>query len=299
METLVHAGLYPTLFLIRFDRLQEAVTPEFFSNIIGLREAVNKKLTYVFTSHRPLPDLSPEVFKKQYVSVLSRDMYLSPACDLDMEIILNTLLEQHHAPVDTTTKQSLLLLSGGYVQYLQLALIRLAEEKKMPKDFMQLQQLLSHDEQVRFQSEELFESLTKKEKDVVLQIKAGNRVGTAEREDASYLWHTGMVRDVQGVTDFFSPLFADYVGTLSMTSTNGKEFTKKEHLLFTFLKDHEGELCERESIIEAVWPEHKDLGVSDWAIDRLVARLRSKLKAHGSPYSVVTVVTRGYKLVKS
>ena len=42
LETLVHAGLYPTLFLIRFDRLQEAVTPEFFSNIIGLRESVNK-----------------------------------------------------------------------------------------------------------------------------------------------------------------------------------------------------------------------------------------------------------------
>ena len=67
--------------------------------------------------------------------------------------------------------------------------------------------------------------------------------------------------------------------------------------MFGFLKSHEGSLCEREAIIEAVWPESKDLGVSDWAIDRLVARVRGKLKHQGDTYEVVTVKTRGYKLI--
>jgi len=39
-----------------------------------------------------------------------------------------------------------------------------------------------------------------------------------------------------------------------------------------------------------------EFGVSDWAIDRLVARVRVKLPQQNSPYEIVTVRTRGYKL---
>ena len=75
------------------------------------------------------------------------------------------------------------------------------------------------------------------------------------------------------------------------------DFTKKEDTLFNYLKRHLNELCERDDIISAVWPEQEELGVSDWAIDRLVARVRSKLKSQNSPYHIQTIVTRGYKLV--
>ncbi|MEK7119030.1 MAG: helix-turn-helix domain-containing protein, partial [Patescibacteria group bacterium] len=113
---------------------------------------------------------------------------------------------------------------------------------------------------------------------------------------ASYLWNTGIVVDADGKQSIFSPLFSQYLGTLTAVSGNG-EFTKKEHLLFTFLQSHAGDLCERDAIIEAVWPESKDMGVSDWAIDRLVARVRGKLKTQGNSYEIVTVKTRGYKLI--
>lgn len=296
LDALVGGGYYPTLFLIRFDRLADAVTPEFLSNLVGLRDAVKHKMSYVFTSYRPLPDLSPEIFKKPFLPTFCRDMYLKPAGAADMETILETLESQYHTTFDTKTKSSLIKLTGGYVQYLQLATIRLHEEKNIPQTPEEFVALLARDEQIAFQSEELFESLTKKEKEMLLTLKQGNKPGNDERDQAQYLWNTGIV---DANDRFFSPLFEEYVGRVSLTTTNnGKEFTKKEHLLFTFLKAHEDVLCEREAIIEAVWPENKDLGVSDWAIDRLVARLRSKLKAHGSPYSVVTVVTRGYKLIK-
>jgi len=76
------------------------------------------------------------------------------------------------------------------------------------------------------------------------------------------------------------------------------ELSKKEFLLLKFLEDNLNEICEREQIIEAVWPEAEALGVSDWAIDRLVARLRSKLKAQNKKVEIVTVKTRGYKLIE-
>ncbi len=298
LESLNGAGLYPTLFLLRFDRLSDVVTPEFFSNLLGLRDAVKQRMSYVFTSYRPLSDLAPDVFKKQSLSIVTKEMYLKPVRTDDINAIVDTLKAEYHTSFDEKTTDALIALSGGYVQYLQLAIIRLHEEKTIPSAKAELLELLSKDEQIVFQSEELFESLTKVEKEMLLQIKQGNPLSPEQKDSAKYLWNTGIVKDEGGKTIFFSPLFTEYLGTLSMVLTTGKDFTKKENLLYIFLKAHEDELCEREAIIEAVWPESRDLGVSDWAIDRLVARLRGKLKVHHSPYQVMTVVTRGYKLVK-
>ena len=57
-------------------------------------------------------------------------------------------------------------------------------------------------------------------------------------------------------------------------------------------------MCEREDFIDAVWPEYAEAGVSDWAIDRLVARVRNKLKTQEIDYEIQTIITRVYKLVK-
>jgi hypothetical protein len=289
--------VYPSIFLIRFDRLKDVVTPEFFSNLLGLRDAAKHRLSYVFTSFRPLPDLSPDVFKKQFLATFSRDMYLTPATPSDMHIIMDTLEHQYHTNLDNETRQAVIDFSGGYVQFLQLTLVRLKEEPTKVRNSTELLKLLSADEQIVFQSEELFESLTKGEKEVLISIVRGMAIRDEERKQTQYLWNTGMVKDVNRKTVLFSPLFSSYVASLTGAPVVNKEFTKKEHLLFTYLKDHVGELCEREAIISAVWPEHEEMGVSDWAIDRLVARLRTKMKEHESPYQIVTVVTRGYKLI--
>jgi len=299
LEFLVSGGYSPTLFLIRFDRLRDVVTPEFFSNLVGLRDAMKGKVSYVFTSFRPLGDLAPDVFTKPLLTVFSKDMYLPPATEEDMRVIVETLEHESNTSFDPETREALIKLSGGYVQYLQLAILRLREEKRIPDSYESIFSYLARDEQIQFQSEELFDSLTKKEKEILLQVRQGNALTGKEMEEASYLWNTGMVRTIGKKSVIFSPLFEDFLEKFSTVPTAEREFTKKEHLLFTFLKNHENELCEREAIIEIVWPEHQDFGVSDWAVDRLVARLRSKLKTQDSAYSIVTVVTRGYKLVKS
>ncbi|MBI4079495.1 MAG: helix-turn-helix domain-containing protein, partial [Candidatus Levybacteria bacterium] len=87
------------------------------------------------------------------------------------------------------------------------------------------------------------------------------------------------------------------IATRASTQGSNVEFTKKEHLLFDFLHKHLNEIAEREDIIQAVWPEVTTLGVSDWAVDRLVARVRAKLKQKKSPFEIQTIKTRGYKLV--
>lgn len=298
LNQLIAADRIPVLFLIRFDRLKDAVTPELFNNLQGLKDATKQKLSYVFTTFRPLYELSPEVFKKSSLSVFSKDMSLPPATDRDMRTILHTLQERYRLELTDTQKQALLELAAGHVQYLQLSIIKLHEHGIIPKTKAELFRLLQGHEEIVLQSEELFESLTKQEQDVLIGIKDKKFPDTETRIRTKYLWDSGILRGTDIQSKVFNPLFADYVSRLHSRKNGSGDFTKKEHLLFSFLKKHTGELCEREDIIEAVWPEYKDLGVSDWAIDRLVARARAKLKTQNSPYEIVTVITRGYKLVE-
>ena len=167
---LVSAGLKPTIFYLRFDRMQDASTAEFFANIQGLVDSTHGKLSYVFTSVRPLNELSPEVFQKHAVSVFAQNLYIKPAQTNDIEIIFNANTKAHPLNLSAQLKENLLHFVDGYVQYLQFALIALRETGKMPKDKDELFKLLLADERISLQSEELWEKvLTTAEQETLLK----------------------------------------------------------------------------------------------------------------------------------
>ena len=287
---------YPTLFFLRFDRLKDAFNPSFFDNLEGLRDATHDRASYVFTSYRSLDSLFPEV--KNRLSVFAQVMHVRPANEKDMEIIYDSYKKRYNFELTKEVEQALFHLVNGNVQYLQLALILLNEKKdqKITTQKEMLEVLLG-DERITLESEELWESLSKEEKQVLLPVAKGQTVQPEEKTKAMYLWDTGFIREENG-SKVFSPLLEHYlVGKDSEDKkTQVVDLTRKEHLLFRLLESQMGEICEREKIIEVVWPEYQEFGVSDWAIDRLVARVRVKLRQQNSPYEIVTVRTRGYKL---
>ena len=293
---IVEAGVLPTLFFIRFDRIKDAVTPEFFANLQGLKDATHRKLSYVFTSYRSLDALSETVFTKASLSVFSKDLYIKPAKEEDTKTIFKTYNDRYKLNLSPLIEQALLDMVDGYVQYLQLALIYLHERKSPLKTKDEFFESLSKDEEIGLQSEELWESLGQQEKNVITKIIKNEKVTKEEKDEGKYLWDTGLVVDSR----VFSPLFDYYISQTEKKSSNNNivELTKKENLLFNYLKDSINLVCEREQIVEGVWPEVEALGVSDWAIDRLVARVRNKLKLQKSQFEVQTIRTRGYKLVE-
>lgn len=299
---LSEAGVEPTLFFIRFDRIKDTINPEFFANLEGLRDATHQKLTYIFTSFRRFNQLSPTVFGKAALSLFSNDLYIKPAKKEDVATIYKAYEDHYKLLLVPSLEQGLFDIVDGYVQYLQLALIVLHEQKPKLESKSQLFDYLAQDERVSLQSEELWESLDGSEKEVLIKISRGEQIQDEEKEKTKYLWDTGFVSESNGKRVIFNALFDFYVkqkAEKEKIDGNGLEFTKKENLLFTFLKSRLGEVCEREQIIEAVWPEVEALGVSDWAIDRLVARVRNKLNKQGNKFEIQTVKTRGYKLVEN
>jgi len=83
-------------------------------------------------------------------------------------------------------------------------------------------------------------------------------------------------------------------------SVNGEsiELSAKEYALLLYLDEHADRICSKEELSKAVWPEYKK-DVFDYQIESLIRRLRQKLEPDAEePHLVVTIRSRGYRLVK-
>lgn len=299
LNLLVDSGMYPTIFFLRFDRLKDTFNPSLFDNLKGLRDASQSNISFVFTSDRSLGNAFPGA--RSSFSVFAQTMYIKPARLESIKIVYEVYRHRYKLSLLPETEKSLFAVIGGYMQYLQLSLIHLDElqHKSFTTEIDMLHALLE-DERIVLQSEELWESLLPEEKHVLLRVIKKQSIDQTSQEKAKYLWDTGFVAEAtNGTLKVFSPLFGAYVEEIEheeRKKRNTAHLTRKENLLFTLLKSQLGEICEREEIIEIVWPESQEFGVSDWAIDRLVARVRVKLREQELPYEVQTIRTRGYKL---
>ncbi|MBI4097863.1 MAG: helix-turn-helix domain-containing protein [Candidatus Levybacteria bacterium] len=287
----------PTIFFIRFDRMKDALTHDLFANIQGLLESTHQKLSYVFTSARELDHIDPAIFTKQSMLVLSDNVYVKPAKKTDTKIVFESSIKQYNLKLKPKLVDELLKLVDGHTQYLLFALISL-KESGTNIDPKNLFEFLKNDERISLQSEELWESLTSQEQEILLKVIAKKKLSDDEIKKADYLINAGFF-DAESFK-IFSPIFNYFVKIKEeekKKERTNSDFSKKENALLIFLEQNKNQICEREQIIEAVWPETESLGVTDWAIDRLVARVRVKLKDHDKNYEIVTVKTRGYKLV--
>ncbi len=315
LQQITAEGYLPTIFFLRFDRMQQAVTPEFLQNLKGLVDACGQALAYVFTTYRELDVLMPEVFMRNGTTEFAQTHYLKPADAEATQAIMATFLQRYTMKLSEEHQQAVLDAAAGHVQYLQLSLRILKElqdsGQALPDDIVAY---LQQDERIQLQSDELFATLSPAEQSVVrLSQDRCADYSAGQRDQAAYLWNTGYIN-----TDgcIFSPFLHHFLvhggrvvaengHTDDTDPTHGPsadhtghqhELTKKEHLLYEVLTAHRGEVTEREQIIRAVWPECNEIGVSDWAVDRLVARLRAKLKQQAAPDTIKTVKTRGFLL---
>lgn len=301
LSELIAIGYFPTVFYIRFDRFKEVINTEFLTTLHGIARALDDRLAYVFTSYRDLADVSPSAFSKKSLFLFSHPMYLKPASDSNSNIILDELCKKYHVPLSNSLKALIVDYSGGHAQYIQLSLLVLSEKLKKKK-FSETQclDIIAKDERINLLSEEIWESLLEEEQLILRKLLSGKIITPNDMKIAKYLWDTGLISPGKGKHIIFSQFFRQFIDRTKKknVSTNQVvELTKKEHELFNTLNNNLHEICDREQIIEKVWPEYSDLAVSDWTIDRLISRLRNKLALQNSSHEIITVKTRGYKMV--
>lgn len=285
LSAVVRNDIEPVIFFNRFDRVVNMMTESFIDNIRGLYDAAGIRLSCVFTSYRPLSDF----YGKKLPFDQFHTHYLTPLSQTDAEAHIVEYEQKYHVKFDTAARREIQMLSGGHVQYMRFIMDILAESPEGTRD---LQTRAIRDERITLLSEEVWDSLKPEEQAALI-----HGVDTSVKTVSEYITKTHMVHN----GTLFSPLFAKFVsGKNERTKHNGHstDFTRKELALFSLLKEHVGAVCERDAIIERVWPESAEDGISDWSIDKLMERLRDKIKTQSLPYQVVTVRTRGYKLIE-
>jgi DNA-binding winged helix-turn-helix (wHTH) protein len=299
LSKIIELGLLPTIFLIRFDRMQQVATENFFANLKGLQDSMSPHLSFVITCFRPLEDLIPKL-KKSFLSSFTHPIFLKPASEADQKVLLDTYQVRYGLNLNPNQKKQLFDLVGGHIRFLQLAMIILNENHKLT--FEKVLKKINQDERIMLQAEELWESLTQEEQQILKKM-IDSSISANEIEKHRYLIETGFVINKNNQYQIFTSFLDRYIKnhTISQNnSDNSIEFTKKELALFTFLQKNLNQVCERDQIIEAVWTDEEEaLEVSDWAMDRLVARVRAKLKKQKSDSEILTIRTRGYKLITS
>jgi DNA-binding winged helix-turn-helix (wHTH) protein len=76
------------------------------------------------------------------------------------------------------------------------------------------------------------------------------------------------------------------------------ELTAKEHALLNYLLINPDVVCEKDALIQAVWPEDEifEEGIRDESLAQLIRRLRKKIEPDPSdPRYIHTVPGRGYR----
>ena len=79
------------------------------------------------------------------------------------------------------------------------------------------------------------------------------------------------------------------------------QLTAKEHRLLQVFEARRGDVCEKDDLIRAVWPEDQvfESGVRDDSLAQLVRRLREKIEPDAAhPRMILTVTGRGYRFVR-
>ena len=301
VRKIIEEGFLPTLFFIRFDRLSASVTPEFFANLEGLREASHQQLSYVFTSFLPFQRMFPAVSPQAALSIAYKNIYIKPTRKEDTKMFFNAYKDRYDIKLGEDLENEFFNLVDGHFQYLQLGLIALHEPLVSIKTKEELMEYLVNDERIRLQSEELWENLDKEEQNILLKIVNKEEITKEDKKKGIYLWNTGFIAADRQKLKVFSPLLEYYIKERRREESKeiGAEFSKKELIFFEFLKNNKDVICEREKIIEEVWPEAEELGISDWAIDKLAGRVRSKLKLQDNNLEIQTIKTRGYKLIEA
>ncbi len=95
----------------------------------------------------------------------------------------------------------------------------------------------------------------------------------------------------------FPELEVDMAAGVVRINRQAAALSPKEFVLLAHLYQHRGQVCSKDDIGRAVWPEYQE-GVYDYQIENLVRRLRSKLEIDpAGPQLLLTIRGLGYKLV--
>lgn len=262
------------LIFSRFDQLRKEFDNQFFSNIQSLTAVAPGKIVLIFTSIKPLTELSADDLSGGNLNFYSESLYFQPFPEDDLRKLLSV---EPPRPTSKEVLDKLLELSGGHYQLLQI----LRRSQK--------QQNLLLDQFVKMQLKGLIDYIDYSQRKTLQRIALGKTIPEVD----DYLLDVGIVKKIGSKFQLFTPLLAEYIKTNLPV-----KLAVKEAKLFKLLRKNIGNVVSKDEIFTDVWGENNE-NATDWALDALVYRLRKHpfIQSHG--YIIESHKKVGYTLIES
>lgn len=93
-------------------------------------------------------------------------------------------------------------------------------------------------------------------------------------------------------------LQVDNIAGVVRVNRKAISLSPKEYALLAYLYGRRGQVCSKDEIGRAVWPEYEAGGIFDYQIENLVRRLRTRIETDpANPQMLFTMRGLGYKLI--
>lgn len=253
-----------------FDQLEPVLDAEFLQALNSLARIPNARL--VFGLCVSLKKLIPDSAFDSGLRLFGNVYYLRPYTSDELRYWLKS-----YGPAGWQKRsdlQKILDHSGGHVQLLLQLLGNRAEFNDNPN------------ESITLLFKNLYTHLLGPQRTILRKVAHNER----RIEPDEYLLGIGMVKKDGEHYSLFSPLFTEYLASMS-----SKRLPAKERRLFLLLKKNLGCVVPKDQIIHTVWG---DEVISDWALNALVYRLRKHPAFTSQNYTIENHKKLGYILQK-
>lgn len=236
-------------------------------------------------------------------SIFSNLNYFPLYSQVDATGFIDYLVNKWSLHISQGTKEKIIKKCGSHLWLLKYVTRSFRDDKDMS-----LEDIFDSD-QIYFRLEQIYNSLQDCEK-IVLQKLIKNEVieDNVEKHCLRYLSKMNLISN----EEITIPLLAEYIRK-SMPKVNihitdqhillnniqvDAHFSRQEKRAFKSLLDFKNQIVTRDQLAKAIWPINTEESYSDWAVDRLIARLREKIVNLGIPKDLIkTFRNKGYMLV--
>ncbi|MDD3647973.1 MAG: winged helix-turn-helix domain-containing protein [Candidatus Dojkabacteria bacterium] len=253
-------------------------------------------------------ELSEDELIEIYSSLkITNSRYLEVRSNEDMKVLIEKEERWYSYTIPPKVKERIVKLAGGYSS-LARALLSLAN--KNYKDFLEMSdKVLSQNQTIAIWLMRVYQSLSDASKNKLAQLLVSPKLEPSDYHE--YLTKTGIVKQGNNKIILFTPLFEHFLRRIAQQKKQFNEVGKKifflglpldeilsnqEYQVLERLWKGKNRVVTRENLARIMWGKNWKEKYSDWAIDRVVHKIRNKL-GDSERQIVQTLKGKGFKLI--
>jgi DNA-binding winged helix-turn-helix (wHTH) protein len=309
-------GLRLCFILDEFDAAYKALPPAALANLRALRDADKYSVCFILLMRDHPERLRNPADSEGFYELISRSILgLKPYRRADAQQVIAQLAARRRHAVSAGQEAELLLLSGGHPGLL-VALFDVLMRGIARSAGINLTHWALEQPQMVEECRKLWVGLGEDERQALSHLVQGISPGYGIRQ---LLELKGLVLpSVDGGDGVFSPVFREYILSQGVITARAlwldegaavvwiegrrvADLTRLEYDLLRLLYHRLGQVCSRDDILAALYPDEvldPEAGSADNRVDSLIRHLRKAIEPDNShPRYLLTIRGHGYKLV--